>query len=54
MRSREPIEVAVPLARRLVGVLVGLIGGALLAAVIPFDSHVLGITLILIALGFMV
>ena len=51
MRNHEPIEVAVPSSRRVVGCVIAVAGVALLVGLLPFNPTAVGVILLLIALG---
>ena len=51
MRNHEPIEVAVPASRRVVGCVVALAAIALLVGVLPFAPVPVAVIALLIALG---
>jgi len=54
VRNHEPIEVAVPARRQVVAVLVLLLGVAVLAGWVPLGPGVVGVALLLVALGLFV
>ena len=54
MRNHEPIEIAVPGARRVVGAVTLLLAGAILLGWVPFGAQTFSLTLILVAIGLLV
>lgn len=54
MRNHEPIEIAIPTMRRVVGAVLLLIAGLLLLDVLPFNAFVFGLILLVIASGLLV
>ena len=53
MRNHEPIEVAVPSSRKVVGCVVAVAGVLLLVGLLPFNPTAVGVLVLLIALGLM-
>jgi hypothetical protein len=54
MRNHEPIEVAIPGARRVVGALLFLFAGLLLVGWMPFSAQTIGLAMLLVGAGLMV
>ena len=51
MRNHEPIEVAVPSSRKVVGCVVALVALGLIVGFLPFGPTTMGVLTMLIALG---